>query len=136
MSLNKSLINKSGDVLLFLIPINVLFLVSNKVKFIKKLTISLLSSQIFKKITKIPRPNDSTPENIVDDKSFYSGHTTATALSAFFLYYNKNHNKSFYSKFLILLSIFVGYSRIYSKAHRFEDVLTALLISKNLAIVQ
>lgn len=132
---NESTINYHGDMLIYLIPINVLLLVQNKLMLIKELVLGLIFSEIFKIITKIPRPNDKTPNNTSDDKSFFSGHVIGAAVPAFFLYYN-NNEKSLYSKFLILSSVYVGYSRIYSDAHRFEDVLTSLLVSKNLANIQ
>ena len=129
---NESYVDHYGDVIHLLIPLNVLLLVNNKTLLIKDLILGMTFSEMLKKTTKIQRPSKS------DNNSFFSGHVVLCSTAAFFLYYNNNerYKRSLYSKVLIILSMFVSFSRVYSKAHRIEDVITAILVGKNLSTVQ
>ena len=68
-----------SNILQFIIPLYTLLNINNRLIFTEKLIMNLLIIGILKKITRIPRPNDSDT-NTDNDLSFPSGHTGDAAL--------------------------------------------------------
>ena len=118
-----------GDFFEVAMPLSTSLIVDNKKTFILNLLIGFSVIQILKVTTRIPRPNDVTPNFIDDDLSFPSGHSWSASASALFLHFNKKSKKKKnyknLSKVFLLFSLFTGYSRIYSYKHRLIDVLTS-----------
>ena len=132
---NESCITYQGDILQFIIPLYTLFNINNRLIFTEKLIMNQLIIGILKKITRIPRPNDNDTDTD-NDLSFPSGHTGAAAIGAFFYYYNKDVKNKDVKYILILLSLYVAYSRVNSKHHTIYDVSASLLISAHISRIQ
>lgn len=59
-------------------------------------------------------------------ESFPSGHTAAAFGGATFVHFRYSFNEA---KYLYLMSIFTGFSRLYANKHHAQDVLTSIVLS-------
>ena len=87
------------------------------------------------KNNKNSKTNDSDT-NTDNDLSFPSGHTGEAVIGAFFYYYNKDIKNKDVKYILILLSLYVAYSRVNSTHHTIYDVSASLLISAHISRIQ
>ena len=114
------IIEKAGDIIQVVLPI---FAYIKYEGFIKNFLLANILCHSLKLTIKRVRPNGRSTT------SFPSGHTVATFFSYFFIKKNMKSENTFTIFFLPVLTVFVGFSRIYCKKHYFSDVIAGILIA-------
>ena len=116
---SRSQVRRAGDVLQIALPATALCMtyayddIDGRNSFYKAFATTSVATLILKRITNKTRPDGS------DNYSFPSGHTSAAFSGASFIFkrYGLKYGLPSY-----LAAAFVGYSRVYSKKHYWEDV--------------
>ena len=119
LSYGRSQIRRAGDVLQIALPATALCMtyayddIDGRNSFYKAFAATSAATLILKRITNKKRPDGS------DNYSFPSGHTSAAFSGASFIFkrYGIKYGLPSY-----LAAAFVGYSRVHSKKHYWEDV--------------
>jgi len=118
-----------GSELFLLITLPIIYFINRKVGF--RLSVIVLSgiwlTHLLKAIFKIPRPPPETWKVEASGYSFPSGHSTNAASYWGFLGY-KLRKIPIAVGLSVLLILLIGYSRVYLRVHRWEDVIVGWII--------
>lgn len=112
-----------GDKLMVILPTFTLYTTKYKKNFMIIYLYNIFIIKLLKNITKIPRPDNT------DSLRFPSGHAAKCFLAS--LYYLKYNNPKSYTGYtMLLLSIYVGWTRINAKRHKLVDIIVSYIIMK------